>query len=146
MKKIISTLIAAGALMHSALGSEWLTDVSAAKEKAAKENKAIMMDFTGSDWCGYCIKLKKAVFDTPEFEKFAAEKLVLVEVDFPSKKKQPAELKKANEKLRDQYKIEGYPTLQFIDAKGKVLGQIVGYEGEKPKEWIQKAEQIVNKK
>src|SRR5262245_21345988 len=78
----------------------WGTDANAALAQAKKEKKLVVLNFTGSDWCGWCIKLKKEVFDTTEFSNYTKDNLVLVEVDFPSKKKQSAELKKANDVLK----------------------------------------------
>lgn len=107
-------------------GEGWLTDYDDAVKKAKAENKQVLMDFTGSDWCGWCIKLKKEVFDTPEFQKYAAENLVLLEVDFPRNKPQTPKEKKDNEKLAEKYKIEGYPTIIVLNDKEKQIGQL-GY-------------------
>src|SRR5712692_1191148 len=90
--------------------TEWLTSVPKAIEKAKTEKKLVLLDFTGSDWCPPCKALKKNVLSSPEFEKFAKDNLVLVEVDFPRSKPQTEELKKANEALSKKFKIEGYPT------------------------------------
>src|SRR5437588_575571 len=112
MKKMAIGLIAGLALLQAgAAESQWLTDLPKAQAKAKEEKKLVMLDFTGSDWCGWCIKLHKEVFSKPEFAEYAKKNLVLVEVDFPRQKEQPAELKKANQKLQEKYKIEGYPTL-----------------------------------
>ena len=88
MKKLILPLLLLAAVTARA-ELTWLTDLDEAKKVATKENKKLLVDFTGSDWCGYCIKLHKEVFDTPEFEKFAKD-YVLVELDFPRRKEQPA--------------------------------------------------------
>ncbi len=71
----------------------------------------VLLDFTGSDWCGWCIKLQKETFSKPEFQKFAAESLVLVELDFPRGKEQSEELKKQNQELAEKFGIQGFPTL-----------------------------------
>src|ERR1051326_4751371 len=89
MKKIAVGLIACWALLHA--GAEelnWQTDLAKAQAQAKKENKLVMLDFTGSDWCGWCIKLNKEVFSKPEFVDYPKKNLVLVEVDFPRSKKQ----------------------------------------------------------
>jgi protein disulfide-isomerase len=101
--------------------SEWLTDLPTALAKAKAENKNVLLDFTGSDWCGWCIRLKKEVFDQPEFAAYAREKLVLVELDFPDKKPQTRELKAANRALAQQFGVTGYPTIFIVDADGKRL-------------------------
>jgi thioredoxin-related protein len=100
------------------------------------------MDFTGSDWCGWCIKFKKEVLDTAEFQEYAAKNVVLVEVDFPSKKEQSAALKKANAELKKQYDIKGFPTLIVLDKDGKEIGRQVGYAKGGPKAFIKKLEKF----
>src|SRR5438445_7310648 len=125
MKKIVIGLFAGLALLQA--GAEeltWLTDVPKAVAKAKEEKKLVMLDFTGSDWCGWCIKLHKEVFSKPEFAEYAKKNLVLVEVDFPRAKKQSAELKKANESLQGKYNVRGYPTIVVLDAEGKQVGEL----------------------
>ena len=125
MKKILVSLCAGLALMKAGAEElQWLTDVPKAVEKAKAENKLVMLDFTGSDWCGWCIKLHKEVFSQSEFADYAKKNLVLVEVDFPRRKEQSAELKKANQALQEKYKIEGYPTLILLNKDGKQVGQL----------------------
>ena len=92
-------------LATSQSAQQWETNYQAALEQAAKENKMVLLDFTGSDWCGWCIKLKKDTFSKPEFQKLAEEKLVLVELDFPRSKTQSAELKKQNQELAEKFGI-----------------------------------------
>jgi protein disulfide-isomerase len=123
----------------------WGTDLPAALTQAKKENKLVVMDFTGSDWCGWCIKLKKEVFDTPEFAKYAKDKLILVEVDFPSKKKQTDELKKANKKLQDKYGADGFPTIVVLNGDGKQVWKQVGYMPGGPKAWTEKLDDAKKK-
>jgi len=107
----------------------WLTDLPKAQEVAAKEKKLILMDFTGSDWCPPCKLLHRNVLTKPEFKEFAKDHLVLVELDFPRSKPQSAKLKKANQDLAQRFKIEGYPTVIVLDAKGKEVWREVGYSG-----------------
>src|SRR5882724_7830178 len=124
MKKIAIGLIAGWALLQA--GAEelkWLTDMPKAQAVAKKENKLIMLDFTGSDWCGWCIKLNKEVFSQPEFADYAKKNLVLVEVDFPHSKQQSDALKKANQNLQQKYHVEGYPTIIGLDGEGKKVGE-----------------------
>jgi len=123
----------------------WQTNLDAAKQQAKKENKNLLLDFTGSDWCGYCIKLKKAVWDKPEFSKYADQNLVLVELDFPNKKKLPAEVQKQNEKLRNKFNIEGYPTIVVLNPDGKELGRLEGYEGDDVQGYIKRLDKILAK-
>ena len=107
-------------------GLPWLTDLPQALAKAKVENKQVLVDFTGSDWCPWCIKLQKEIFQQDAFVEFAKKNLVLVEVDFPRAKAQSAELKRANQALLKQYGIEGYPTVLVFDSQGKQVGKL-GY-------------------
>ena len=105
---------------------EWMTDLEAAKTKAAAENKAILIDFTGSDWCGWCIRIRKEVFDTPRFEAYIKDKFVPVEIDLPQNPKFDAELRKRNQAICNQYNVQGFPTVMVTDARGSVTGGFVG--------------------
>ena len=100
-------------------GEGWVTNFEEAKTAAAKDNKDILMDFTGSDWCGWCIKLQKEVFTTDGFKSVSPKHFVLLELDFPQNKELPKELKEQNEKLQEKYAIEGFPTIMLTDAKGR---------------------------
>lgn len=123
----------------AAEGGAWMTDYEAALAKAKKEKKLILADFTGSDWCGWCIKLKDEVFSKPEFVEWAADNVVLLELDFPRKTKLDEKLAKQNDKLAQEFNVEGYPTILFIDAKGKAVGRS-GYLAGGPEAWIAAAE------
>lgn len=127
--------VVAATLVLSASAGEWLTDVPQAQAQAKKNNKLVLMDFTGSDWCPWCIKLRNEVFDTQEFKTYADKNLVLVEVDFPRKKVQSAELKKANAALERKYGIQGYPTVIVLNADGKKVGEL-GYQPGGPKPFL----------
>lgn len=104
----------------------WLTDLDQAKAVAAKEKKAILVDFTGSDWCSWCIRLKKEFFDQKGFE-VAAKDFVFVELDFPRGKQQDPAVKAKNESLAKQFNIQGFPTVLLLSAEGKAFAQ-TGYE------------------
>ncbi len=138
-------ILACGALLQAAAAEvNWLTDLPKAQAQAKEEKKLVMMDFTGSDWCGWCIKLHKEVFSKPEFAEYASKNLVLVEVDFPNKKPQSPELKKANAALEKKYKVEGYPTIIVLDSDGKKVGEL-GYQPGGPKPFIEKLEKLKKK-
>src|SRR5688572_917523 len=106
--RTLLTLLVAFALTSfaSAARKGWLDNLEAARAQAKKENKQILLDFTGSDWCGWCKKLDAEVFSTRQFKDYAAKKLVLVEVDFPHHVKLPARTQKQNEQLQQKYRIE----------------------------------------
>lgn len=117
------------ALIAPAIGAEWMTDFDAAKARAAKEDKAVLIDFTGSDWCGYCIKLRRDVFDKDDFTNYARDKFVLLEIDQPHKIKIPPEKLAANRKLAESYGVDGYPTVLVVDREGTLMGGFCGYPG-----------------
>jgi protein disulfide-isomerase len=146
MKKIlIATLAATIFWQANAAESTWLTDLPKAQAQAKSENKIVLMDFTGSDWCGWCIKFKKEVLDTAEFQAYAAKNVVLVELDYPNKKVQSDDLKKANAALKTQYDIHGYPTLLVLDQNGKEIGRQVGYSEGGPTAFIAKLDKFRGK-
>ena len=131
----------------------WHTDMSKAADISIKENKPMFLFFTGSDWCGWCIRLQKEVFKTPEFIKWAKENVVLVELDFPRKNNQSEEVKMQNAQLQQQLQVRGYPTVWFVsaaktaDAKVNLtaLGR-TGYVAGGPQVWLDGANQIIKKK
>jgi thioredoxin-related protein len=126
---------------------EWLTDLPKAQAKAKAEDKAVLVDFTGSDWCAACFRFQQGVAQTPEFAAYAKTNLVLVEVDFPQGKPQSVELKKANAALIEEFKIAdpngnvSFPTFVLLNSEGKELGRWQGYEPDSgPKKFIERVE------
>ena len=107
--------------------ASWGTDLSAALNQARSENKMVLLDFTGSDWCGWCIKFDKDVLSTDKFAGYAKSKLVLVRLDFPHHKEQDAALKQANEQLSKRFGVDGFPTFVLLNSAGKELWRQVGY-------------------
>jgi thioredoxin-related protein len=102
----------------------WLTDLKQAQDEAKTNKKLLLLDFTGSDWCGWCIKLEREVFSKPAFKDYASKNLVLLEVDFPRGKEQAATEKKQNVELAGRYGIEGFPTIIVLDSDGKKIGSL----------------------
>lgn len=126
-KKFLALTVAA-AMFAPAFAAEWMSDFNAAKAKAQAEHKLILMDFTGSDWCHWCIKLRSEVLDKPDFEAYAKDKFVLMEVDVPrNANKLTPEIKAQNQQLCSQYKVNGYPTMLVVTYKGTVVGGFSGY-------------------
>lgn len=107
----ISALTFAQTSSYKAENEGWLVDINEAYEISQKTGKPIMANFTGSDWCGWCKKLKAEVFDKPEFKKWAKENVVLVELDFPRRKVIPDNIKQQNAGLQQAFKVTGYPTI-----------------------------------
>lgn len=130
---VLLTVAAAGIMtaacaLQAGEGSPgWITDFEAAKKQAAEQKRPILADFSGSDWCGWCIRLDKEVFSQKAFQDYAATNLVLFLADFPARKPQPETLAAQNKKLAAQYGIEGYPTVLLLDASGKELAR-TGYQ------------------
>ena len=121
----------------------WQTDYKAALAQAAKENKYVLLDFTGSDWCMACIQLKKDLFSQPEFTEFADKNLVLVEVDFPNNKMQSDFVIAQNQALQQRYMVEGFPTLFLLNPEGKAVNRHVGYLPGGPEAfiaWVKKSQ------
>jgi thioredoxin-related protein len=133
---IVATLLLTG---FASAKDGWLDDFEKAKSQAKAENKKILLDFTGSDWCGWCMKLDKEVFATPEWKEYADKNLVLVEVDFPKRKPLAPEIKQQNEKLAAKYRIQGYPTIVLLSAGGTKKGEL-GYVEGGPKAFIKQLE------
>jgi thiol-disulfide isomerase/thioredoxin len=105
----------------------WRTDFPGALKQAQSENKQVLLDFTGSDWCPWCVKFDQDILSTPKFAAYAAQKLELVKVDFPRRTPLPAEQRSANEALAKQFNVDGYPTYVLVNSAGKEIGRQVGY-------------------
>jgi protein disulfide-isomerase len=121
---------------------KWLTSYDQAAKLAADTNRLILVDFTGSDWCIWCNRLKKEVFDTPAFQKWASRKVVLLELDFPRRAPQDAATRKQNEALAEKYKVSGFPTVLFLTCDGAVQGQS-GYMPGGPEVWTARADEFI---
>jgi protein disulfide-isomerase len=125
----------------SAAKSGWLTSYEKAQEEAKANHKLMLMDFTGSDWCGWCIVLEKEVFSKPKFQEYASKNLVLLELDFPRAKPISAETQAQNERLARQYRIQGFPTIVVLNGSGKQVGEL-GYVPGGPDAFIAELEKI----
>ncbi len=154
MKKIALTLfLVLGSYAIQAQELSWQTDMNKAMEISKKSNKPLFLFFTGSDWCGWCIRLQKEVFKTPEFQKWAKANVVLVELDYPRQTPQSAAIQKQNQELQQTFMVQGYPTVWFVNASkkdGKInlekMGS-TGYVAGGPTAWLKVANEILaNKK
>jgi thioredoxin-related protein len=126
-------------LFFSLLPSSWLTDFNAGKKEATASKKVILLNFSGSDWCGPCIRLKKEIFGSAVFEKYASEKLVLVNADFPrySKNALTKQQVHQNETLAEEYNPQGrFPYTVLLNPNGKVLKQWDGLPDESAEKFI----------
>lgn len=147
MKKITQMLLLMGVVLlavttstHAA--SHWETDFEHAQKLASESGKYMLLDFTGSDWCGWCIRLKDEVFSKKSFLAYAKEKLVLVQVDFPRKKAQSKELKEQNQALASKYGIRGYPTIIILSPKGDFVQQ-TGYQAGGAEAYVEHIEELI---
>jgi protein disulfide-isomerase len=131
MKTFLSLIVtvAFASMSFAAPKEGWIDDMEKAKMQAKAENKKILLDFTGSDWCGWCKKLDKEVFSQQAWKDYAAKHLVLVEVDFPRSFQLPEATKKQNDELAKKFSIRGYPTIVITSASGTKRGELGYVEG-----------------
>jgi|TARA_B100001059_G_scaffold74857_2_gene72475 thiol-disulfide isomerase/thioredoxin len=148
---IVCTLLISSLTLYSQENDGWLLNFDKAAELSMKTGKPILANFTGSDWCGWCIRLKKEVFVTPAFKKWADENVILLELDYPRRTPQTEEIKKQNRELQQFFKVRGYPTLHMFNvgiAEGKTqitsLGK-TGYVAGGPTPWIANANNYLKK-
>lgn len=125
MKRIFCLLLTLIAI-SSYSAPTWTTDYQSALSGANTDGKYVLLDFTGSDWCSWCIKLDKDVLTSSEFESFAKDNLNLVKVDFPRKALE-ADQASQNQQLKNRFGIQGFPTLILINKFGKEIGRQTGY-------------------
>jgi thioredoxin-related protein len=144
MKQTILIYMLAGLVSAQAGGDGWLTDFEAAKKAAADRGVPILADFSGSDWCGWCIKLDKEVFSKEAFKTFAKDNVVLFLADFPARKEQPEALARQNKALASQYGVEGFPTVLLLDAEGKLKAR-TGYQRGGAEKYVEHLKELIRK-
>jgi thioredoxin-related protein len=138
--KITSTLCAAIVALHGtayAGGEGWSSDFAASKKQAAESKKDLLIDFTGSDWCGWCIKLNDEVFKHESFKAGVKDSFVLVELDYPKdKSKLSEETQKQNAELGEKYAVQGYPAILLCDGEGRPYAA-TGYQKGGPEKYVE---------
>lgn len=151
MKKLILTLLLIGSMSMQGQDLYWEININKAIETSNKTGKPMLLFFTGSDWCGWCIRLQNEVLKTTEFATWAQENVVLVELDYPRRTEQAEETRRQNAELQRVFQIPGYPTVWFANAAkkdGKVnfeqLGS-TGYVAGGPTAWLATANEILKK-
>lgn len=143
MKKAALFLMLVGAFLSCGLHAQnWETDFETALEKAKAENKVMLVNFTGSDWCGWCKRLQREVFMEDTFKTYAAQNLVLVELDFPKHKQLSESQQRKNRELANKYGIRGFPTILLMDQEERLLLQ-TGYKSGGPEVYIQHLEAAI---
>jgi thioredoxin-related protein len=154
MKKYFFILVFFGMFqVASSQELTWHTDINKAIEIANKEDLPLFLFFTGSDWCGWCIRLQNEVFKKPEFATWAIKNVVLVELDYPRKTKLEESLQAQNNEMQKIFNVTGYPTVWFVSAAKTADAKVnlnalgsSGYVAGGPKVWIDGANQIIQKK
>jgi thioredoxin-related protein len=122
--------------------AEWITDFEKAKQTAQAQGKDLLIDFSGSDWCGWCIKLDKEVFSKEAFVHEAEKKFVLVLIDFPNDTSgQSQALQAQNERLSKQFSVEFFPTILLADSSGKPYAT-TGYQEGGPTAYLEHLKQL----
>lgn len=131
-------------LSASPTAGDWLADFDQAVEVAKRENKDLLVDFTGSDWCTWCIRLDREVFSHQEFLTPAKQKFVLVKLDFPRAEEIQAKVPnpKRNRELQAKYGVRGFPTILLMTAQGQVYGK-TGYRQGGPASYVEHLDQMV---
>jgi len=144
VKKILLLLLSIFLLISCAEDKVWHTNLEEAIEVAKNEDKPILLQFSGSDWCKWCIKLNDEVMFKEEFLDYAKENIILVNLDFPRSIEQTVEKKEYNRTLANKYGIKGFPTVLLLDKNADVVLQ-TGYQPGGPLAYIQHIKQAYSK-
>ena len=121
----------------------WETDFAKASTNASKSGLYMLLDFSGSDWCGWCMKLDEEVFSKADFKKYAKTNLVCVLVDFPQQKNQSKKLKEQNAELAKQYDVQGYPSVIVLSPEGNLVGR-TGYQEGGAKKYVEDLKKMID--
>ena len=147
MKKWIPLLLLAvlfACSLPSCNAFEWRTDLPAAAAEARASQRLLLLNFSGSDWCGWCKKLDGEVFSQPAFQEYAASNLVAVLADFPRRTAQDATLKAQNERLLKRFAVQGFPTVLLFGPEGELAGEL-GYQPGGPEAFIRSIQQAISR-
>lgn len=123
----------------------WTADFQAAQAQATEKGLTILANFSGSDWCGWCIRLDEEVFAHQAFKDYADDNIVLFLADFPNKTKLPEDVAQQNERLAKQYGVRGFPTILLLNADGQVLGR-TGYQRGGPEAYVEHLKKLLEEK
>lgn len=138
-------LVALAPSITFAAEDNWIADFDEAAAQAKAEGKDLLVDFTGSDWCGWCIKLHDEVFSHAEFSDYANEHFVLVALDFPNGEEAKAKVPnpERNDELSQKYNIAGFPTILLMTADGEVFGR-TGYQAGGPGPYVESLQKMLS--
>ncbi|MFI4861493.1 MAG: thioredoxin family protein [Phycisphaerales bacterium JB063] len=147
LSRSLTAVAAASVLATSAFagGENWHNNYEESLALAEENQQDVLLDFTGSDWCGWCIRLNEEVFSHDEFKTYAGENFVLVELDYPARKELPEDIVAQNEVLKEQFGIEGFPTIILADAQGRPYAQ-TGYQQGGPEAYVAHLEELKQKR
>ena len=126
-------------------GLKWFTNVEKAVEIAKKEDKRVLVQFSGSDWCKWCIKLNDEVFNKKDFADYAKDKMILVNLDFPRTIAQTDEVKEYNRSMANKYGVRGFPTVLLLDKEGNLVKK-TGYQPGGPNAYVEHIKESYNPK
>lgn len=132
---ILVALITGCAKTGAADKLTWHENLEKALAQAKKENKAVLVNFTGSDWCIWCKRLTEEVFAKKEFETYASKNLILVKLDFPRSIEQSTETQLYNNNLAQRYRVQGFPTILLFNSSGKLV-LTTGYQQGGPVNYV----------
>ena len=140
---VLAFASASAAELSRSVPKGWMEDFGAAKAQAAKEGKMILMAFSGSDWCGWCVKMDKDIYSTSDFVAGASKRFVLVMVDLPQDQDILSPLaKKQNRALAGQFGIRGFPTSIVVDAAGREVTRFTGYQRGGPSAFLKELNEV----
>ena len=149
---IIAFLMFFGIFQAQETAIYWETDINKAIDKSIEQDKKTLIFFTGSDWCGWCVKLQNEVFKKEEFSSWAKD-YILVELDFPRKKQVDQETLQRNYQIQQIFQVQGYPAVFIVKPEKKEDGKInlnaiaqTGYVAGGPEKWIESVEQFYKQK
>ncbi|HMO04928.1 MAG TPA: thioredoxin family protein [Kiritimatiellia bacterium] len=143
MKRPALFLIVLLVFATASRGDVWLTDFAAAQERARREDKPMLLNFSGSDWCGWCIRLNNEVFSTPAFITFATQRFVCVLIDSPRRTPLPEALAAQNRALKQRFEVPGFPTILLTTPEGKTLARTGGYRAGGPQAYVDHLDQLL---
>ena len=135
-------------VLNSGIDQAWLTNLNQAKKIAVEKNELILLNFSGSDWCGPCMRMRKEIFESSEFKGFADDKLVLVNADFPRSKKNKLSKEQAreNDSMAEQYNSNGkFPFTLLLTSEGKILKEWEGLPDAKPGKFVEEIKKYTEK-
>jgi protein disulfide-isomerase len=142
VKKWLTVLVAVAISTCAFAADGWMTDFEKAKAKAKADNKYMLVDFSGSDWCSWCVKLDKEVFSKKVFQEYAKDNLVLLLVDWPKRTPDSKEVQAKSKPIMEKYGIQSFPTVLILSPDGKTLAK-TGYQDGGPEAYVEHIKKLI---